>query len=446
MLHVCAIAAVLLAQPSTAVDAPAPAPRVTLVRCGTLLAVPGQPPRTNCTLVISGDRVAQVLDGLDARPATGDSVNIREIDCRELFVLPGLIDCHVHLTFQQSADSRLRRVTEGPADAALRGVGYARATIEAGFTSVRDVGGPAEAIIPLRDAIQRGDIVGPRVITSGKSISVTGGHADPTNGYIGLAPPTPLEGVADGPDACRQAVRHQIKLGADLIKITATGGVLSVSTAGTAQHFTNEELEALVQTSHAMGRKVAAHAHGTDGINAALKAGCDSIEHATFQDAESIALFKSTGAYYVPTLLAGATVVENAQKPGYYHRAVVAKALLTGPAMTETFRRAHEAGVKIAFGTDAGIFDHGTNAREFQLMVDAGMPPARAIIAATVDAARLCGRFPGSSGSGEVGVLAPDAFADFIAVTSDPTKDVSVLRSITLVAKGGEVIIDRRTK
>ncbi|MBY0310504.1 MAG: amidohydrolase family protein [Phycisphaerales bacterium] len=435
MMLACTIAAVLFAQPAAAA---APPEKTVLVRCGTLLAVPGEPARSNCTVVITGDRITSIIDGLDAKPA-GVIIDL-EIDARQLYVLPGLIDCHVHLTFQQDAEGRIRRVTETPADAALRGVTFARTTLEAGFTSVRDVGGAAEAILALRDAINRGDVVGPRVLTSAKSISVTGGHADPTNGYVGLAEPGPNDGVADGPDACRQAVRHQVKLGADLIKITATGGVLSISTAGTAQHFTDDELLALAQTSYAMGRKIAAHAHGTDGINAALKAGCDSIEHATFQDDESIRLFKSTGAYYVPTLLAGATVVENAQKPGYYHRAVVAKALQTGPAMTATFRKAHAAGVKIAFGTDAGVFDHGINAREFQLMVDAGMTPTEAIKSATIDAAKLCGQFEGKSGKGEVGSIAPGKFADLIAVSADPTKDVRMLQRVAFVIKGGEMI------
>jgi imidazolonepropionase-like amidohydrolase len=417
---------------------PEPAPdRYVLLRCGTLLDRPGSPPRTGATLVVKNGVVDAVLDGLTARPdGLSAGASVEEIDLKDRFVLPGLIDCHVHLGTEISGDYRLRRVEETDGDATVRSVVNARKTVLAGFTTVRDVGGVSQAIFAVRNGIARGDLVGPRVLASGKSISITGGHGDPTNGLreeLQVAA-TVDNGVADGPAEVAKAVRHQIKLGADLIKITATGGVLSQSAAGLKQHFTADELASIVQAAHAMGRKVAAHAHGTDGINAALKAGCDSIEHGSYQDEESIRLFKQTGAWYVPTLLAGDTVVRNAQQPGFYPRMVVAKALEVGPVMVETFRKAHAAGVKIAFGTDTGVSPHGENAREFSLMVRGGMSPSECIVAATVNAAACCGI------EDEVGSLRPGMSADVIAVAGDPLKDVTQLERVVFVMARGNVV------
>jgi len=283
----------------------------------------------------------------------------------------------------------------------------------------------------VRDAVERGDIVGPRILASGEAISVTGGHADPTNGYRADLIGIQSAAVADGVDGCRHAVREQIKRGADVIKLTATGGVLSASAAGLAQHFFDDELEAIVQTAHKMGRKVAAHAHGTDGINAALRAGVDSIEHGTFLDDDSIKLFKSHDAFLVPTLLAGATVSANADIPGFYLPMVAGKAKEVGPRMHEMFHKAHVAGVKIAFGTDTGVSPHGENAKEFALMVKGGMTPTEAITAATITASDLLGL------SAQIGTIEPGKAGDLVAVQGDPTSDVTELERIQGVVKGG---------
>lgn len=428
----------LVTAPSAAQESPR-SDRYVLVRCGRLLDVPGKPPREGATLVVRNERVERVVDGLrgpDLSREREGGADVREVDLREAFVMPGLIDCHVHLTMEFTSDIAMRNVTDSASDKAMRGLVYAKRTVEAGFTTVRDLGGESEAVFALRDAIARGDAVGPRIIAAGKAVSITGGHADPTNGYRAdvFAAPGPEEGVADGADACMKAVRAQIKRGADVIKITATGGVLSRSGAGLAQHFTDEELRAIVQAAHAMGRRVAAHAHGTDGINAALRAGVDSIEHATFTDDESLRLFKERGAWMVPTLLASATVTENARKPGYYIDVVARKALEAGPARMSNFTRAIGAGVKVAFGTDSGVSPHGQNAREFGLMAQAGMSPADCLVAATIHAATLCGV------QDQVGTLEPGKQADVIAVRGDPLADVTVLERVTFVMRGGEVV------
>lgn len=433
-----ALLATIAVQASAGIQAFAQSPpdRYTLIRCGALLDRPGQPARANATIVVKNDRIDRVFDGWSGPSIDVDARQIREIDLKSQFVLPGLIDCHVHVTFESSPDQRVRGVEESDAHNTVRGVIYCRKTVEAGFTTVRDVGAYGDSIFALRDSINRGDIVGPRILCAGKSISITGGHADPTNGYRSdlWSVPTPIQGVADGPDECMKAVRNQVKRGADCIKLTATGGVLSQSTAGLRQHFTDEELKAIVTAAHAMGRKVAAHAHGTDGIKAALKAGCDSIEHATFQDEEAIDLFTKTGAWYVPTLLAGATVLANADVPGYYPPMVSRKAKEAGPVMIETFRKAHKAGVKIAFGTDSGVSIHGQNAKEFALMMQGGMSAADTIVCATMNAAKCLGI------ESDVGSLEPGKYADVIAVAKDPTRDSSELERVTFVMKSGEIV------
>lgn len=438
-----AVLALLIFAPPTrlfAQNATNSSDRYTLIRCGSLLDRPGQPARSNATIVVKNDRIDRVVDGLTGPELGADTKTIREIDLKDQFVLPGLIDCHVHVTFESSPDQRVRGIEESDAHATVRGVTYCRKTVEAGFTTVRDVGAYGDSIFALRDGINRGDIVGPRILCAGKSISITGGHADPTNGYRSdvWSVPTPIQGIADGPDECMKAVRNQIKRGADCIKLTATGGVLSQSTAGLRQHFTDEELKAIVIAAHAMGRKVAAHAHGTDGIKAALKAGCDSIEHATFQDEEAIDLFTKTGAWYVPTLLAGATVLANADVPGYYPPMIARKAKEAGPVMIETFRKAHSAGVKIAFGTDSGVSNHGENAKEFALMMQGGMSASEAIECATTRAAQCIGI------ERDVGSLEAGKYADVIAVAKDPTKNAAELEHVTFVMKSGEVVKPRR--
>ncbi len=436
---------------ATAQDAAAPngPDRFTLLRCGHLIADASKPEQTNVTLIIKNDRVDRIIAGFEwpemPDPTGHEVADLKkslgaytEIDLKQSWVLPGLIDCHVHLMNEWDKTVRARAMTESNEFAAVRGVMYARKTLEAGFTTVRDLGSNSpQAIFALRDAIDQKIIMGPRIIAAGHWIAMTGGHGDHTNGYrADLIPqPTPDDGICDGPDECVKAVRNQIKLGADVIKVTATGGVLSASTAGLAQHFADPELEAIVKTAHSLGRKVAAHAHGVDGINAAIRAGVDSIEHGTYLDDGSIKLLKERGGscYHVPTLLAAQTVYDNAQQPGYYLPMVARKALQVGPQAKLMFQKSHAAGVKIAFGTDTGVSPHGENAREFKLLVDAGMTPKEAITAATITASQLLGL------EKEIGMLEAGKTADVIAVSGDPMKDVTELERVRFVMRGGTV-------
>ncbi len=410
-----------------------------IVQCGTLLAVPGQAPLRNATVIAKNGRITSVTNGIVDRAAVSREASpdaeVVVVDLRDRYVLPGLIDCHVHLTMETSADQRLRYVSESDADRALNGVVYARRTLEAGFTTVRDVGSPGEVGVALRDAINEGKVPGPRMFVSAMSITPTGGHADRTHGFREelFAVPGPVQGAADGVDACRQAVRAQVKRGADLIKLTATGGVLSNTAAGLEQQFFEDELKAIVDTAHLLKKKVAAHAHGTNGIKAAIKAGVDSIEHGTYIDEEAISLFKQYGTYYVPTITAGKSVSEYAAFPNYYTAPVVVKALAVGPQIQETFGKAYRAGVKIAFGTDAGVFPHGDNSREFIYMVEAGMPAGEAIRSATITASELIGN------NAEVGTIEVGKYADLIGVAADPTADISELKRVLFVMKDGRV-------
>lgn len=409
-----------------------PAPMMTIIHCGALLDVPGNPPRGPSTMTILGDRIVSVEDGfVEHENPDGGVVTYNFNDA---MIIPGLIDCHTHLTHEMKAGSRLERMIGEDADAAIHAVTYARRTINAGFTTVRNVGSGGHAIFALRDGINRGDIVGPRILAAGYAITPTGGHGDGTHGFAeGIFEiPGAYQGVADGVDECRKAVRAQVKRGADCIKLTATGGVLSLTNAGTNQQFFDDELEAIVETAHLLGRKVAAHAHGTDGINAALRAGVDSIEHGSFLDDESISLFKRTGAFLVPTVLAGVTVTEIASSENnYFTPEVTAKALAVGPVMQANLGRAYREGVRIAFGTDSGVSRHGDNAREFLLMVEAGMTPADAIKAATVNAAELCDQ------SENIGTLEPGKYADFLVFYDSPLDDIAAIRRPHQIFKGG---------
>ncbi|WP_454718160.1 amidohydrolase family protein [Caulobacter segnis] len=399
------------------------------VQAGRLLADPATGKvETAKTLVLENGKVTRIVDGYVAEP--GGKV----VDLKDSFVLPGLIDSHVHLTGEQNPNGRLQAVTRSAADDALVGAGFARKTLMAGFTTVADLGADNKAIFALREGIKRGDVPGPRVLAAGSAVSVHGGHGD-VNGYseevMHVLRPT---SVCSGADDCRRAVREQVWLGADIIKITATGGVLSNTAAGLNQQFSDAELSAIVETAHRMGRKVTAHAHGVDGINSFLKAGGDSIEHGTYLDGESVAAFKKNGAYLVPTLMAGDFVYRVATGPNnFLTPAQTAKALDAGPKMLAMARRAHEGGVKIAFGTDTGVSAHGDNAGEFALLVRAGLTPLEAIQTATVNAADHF------SLSSEIGSLAAGKSADLIAVKGDPLKDVTELQRVTSVIKGGVV-------
>ncbi|MGD9387048.1 MAG: amidohydrolase family protein, partial [Gammaproteobacteria bacterium] len=328
------------------------------------------------TIVVEGERIVAVEAGYRA-PGPEDRV----IDMSGATVLPGLMDMHTHVSKENRRDSYIDRFTKNAPEVTLEATVYARRTLEAGFTTIRDLGDSYNVSIALRDAINRGDVIGPRIFTSGKSIATTGGHADPTNGWVPhiAGDPGPQEGVINGVAEARKAVRQRYKDGADLIKVTATGGVMSLAKSGLNPQFKEDELEAIVDTARDYGFHVAAHAHGAEGMKRAIKAGVYSIEHGTLMDDEVIRLMKEHGTWYVPTIHAGKFVAEKAEEPGYLPEIVRPKAAALGPQIQDTFAKAHKAGVAIVFGTDCGVGPHGTNAREFEYMVEAGMPPMDAI-------------------------------------------------------------------
>ena len=401
----------------------------TYIWCGTLIDGVSDEPRKNMTIVVEKNKIIAVQTGF----ATA-GVSDKTIDLKTKTVTPGWIDMHVHMEHETNPNRYLETYTFNPADYAFQSVKYADVTLMAGFTTVRDLGG-SSVNISLRNAINKGLIKGPRIYTAGKSIATTGGHADPTNGYKKelMGDPGPAEGVANGTEECRQAVRQRYKDGSDLIKITATGGVLSVAKSGKNPQFFEDEIEAIVKTAKDYGFKVAVHAHGEEGMKRAIRAGVNSIEHGTFMDDETIELFKKHGAWYVPTITAGKAVGDSAKIPGYYPPVVVPKALETGPQIQKTFAKAYKAGVKIAFGTDAGVYKHGMNWLEFGYMIDAGMTPMDAIKSATISAADLLGE-KDKLGSIEAGKL-----ADIVAVDGDPLKDSKAFGKVVFVMKDGMV-------
>jgi imidazolonepropionase-like amidohydrolase len=399
----------------------------TFVQAGRLLADPASGRvETQKTVVVQNGRVVRVVDGFVSEP--GGKV----VDLKDSFVLPGLIDSHVHITGEQGPSSRLDEVTQSSAEQAMVGARFARKTLLAGFTTVADLGGDNDAVFALRKATAQGDVLGPRIVASGSAISVHGGHGDVNGLREDVMHVLRPGSVCSGAEDCRRAVREQVWKGADVIKITATGGVLSNTAAGLAQQFSQDELDAIVESAHRMGRKITAHAHGADGIASFLKAGGDSIEHGTYLDDEGIALLKKNKGYLVPTLMAGDFVYRIASGPNnFLTPAQSAKALQAGPKMLDMARRAHKAGVKIAFGTDTGVSAHGDNAGEFALMVRAGMTPLQTVQAATVNAADHLGL------AGEIGALTPGKAADLIAVQGDPLSDVAVLQRVSYVMKAG---------
>ncbi len=399
----------------------------TWIEAGRLLAVPGEGYLTRQTIVVRDGQIVAVRDGYGRAPAGVTVVNLRNA-----FVLPGLIDSHVHLLNEFSPTSRFDLMTLSEVDFAFRGAENARRTLLAGFTTVQDVGGANEAIFGLRDAIAAGYVAGPRIRASGRSVSPTGGHGD-LNGYSPVVTAAFSGGsTCNGADDCRRAVREAIKAGADVIKITATGGVLSNTRAGLGRQFFDDELVAIVETAESMGRYVTAHAHGKDGIDSAIRAGVRSIEHGTYLDDETIALFVEHDVVLVPTVLAGVTVTGWTSEP-WLPAASREKAAIVGPLMLDMLSRARAGGVTIAFGTDTGVSRHGENAREFALMVEAGFTPEEAIRAATVIAARHLelGDVTGTIEAGKA--------ADIIAVSEDPLVDVRALESVGFVMKGGVV-------
>lgn len=402
----------------------------TLIYAGLLIDGKSGRPMENVTIRVTADRITGVDKGFTT-PSEGDDV----IDLREQTVLPGLMDMHTHLTGEYSKDSRLLPFIRNEADYAFDAALFAKRTLEAGFTVVRNLGDSFNVTVALRKAIDDGDVIGPRIFTSAKTLSSTGGHGDPTNGWAShlKGDPGPAEGVVNSIADARKAVRQRYKDGADWIKITATGGVLSVAKNGQNPQFTLEELQAIVATATDYGMRVAAHAHGKEGMKRAVIAGVTSIEHGTFMDKEVMALMKKHGTYYVPTLLAGAWVAEQAKIDGFFPDLVRPKAAAIGPGLKQTFANAYAYGVPIVFGTDSGVSKHGDNAQEFALMVEAGMPPMEAIQSATSVAAAFLG-IEDTHGS-----IEKNKQADIIAVPGNPLENIEVMQQVNFVMKAGTV-------
>ena len=425
-LPYCALGLALLAAlPAVAADG------ITALHCPALLDTAAGKLLGASTVLIEGNRVREVKSGL----VTPDGAKVIALPAGST-CLPGLMDMHTHLTSETSRDSYSEGFRLNDADIAFKGAVFAERTLMAGFTTVRDLGESGNGVsVSLRNAVNQGMLKGPRIFTAGKSIASTGGHADPTNGAKrGLLPdPGPEEGVINSVDDARKAVRQHYKDNADLIKITATGGVLSYAKSSDNPQFTVEEIKAIVDTAKDYGFTVAAHAHGKEGMRRAILGGVTSIEHGTQMDAELFPLMKQHGTWYVPTIIAGAFVSEKAAVPGYYPEIVRPKALAIGPKIKGTAGAAYKAGVKIAFGTDAGVFPHGQNAHEFELMVEAGMPALFTLQAATTHAAELLGQ------SNDLGSIAAGKFADVVAVPGNPLEDISVMKQVNFVMKDGVV-------
>jgi len=419
-----AVASALLSSPfSTVAD--------TLIHAGKVFTGTSNSLQENVTIVVEDNKIKAVKKGF-AKAQEGDTV----IDLKTSTVMPGLMDMHVHLSSQHGGpQTYLERFSLNEADYALRAANYAKITLDSGFTTVRNLGDGYNETVALRNAISKGYATGPRIYTVAKSIATTGGHADPSNGLSHLLRPDvgPKQGVVNGEAEAREAVRTRYQDGADLIKITATGGVLSVAKSGQNPQFMTDELEAIVETAKDYGMTVAVHAHGKEGMKRAIEAGVDSIEHGTYMDDEIRNLMKKHGTYYVPTILAGKFVADKAKIDGFFPELVRPKAAAIGPLIQNTFEQAHKAGVKIAFGTDSGVSAHGDNAQEFSLMVEAGMKPADALLSATVNSANLLGI------SDILGTLEEGKLADIVAVQGNPLDDISLMESVSFVMKDGVV-------
>lgn len=420
----------LLAGASFAQDTPPQA--ATVIHAGRLLADAsnGRVLAEQSILVGADGRIVGIEPGYVA-PA-----GARVIDQRNRFVLPGLIDSHVHLRGELSAQRLYDPVLLTNADAALRAAQNARITLNAGFTTVADLGAPNDAIFALRRAVNEGRVAGPRIVASGSSVTPDGGHGDAQAFQPDVLDVIRSESACSGADACRRATRRQIQAGADIVKITATGGVLSNTAAGVGQQLSDAELEAIVEAAHSMGRRVTAHAHGVDGINAALRAGVDSIEHGTYLDRDSIRLLRQGDRYVIPTMMAGWWVGQLAEQGGTLTPAQADKARRVGPDLVRMVRMARQAGVRFAFGTDTGVSPHGQNAREFQLLVEAGFTPMQTLRMATVDAADHLQL------GNVTGRIAPGYAADIIAVDGDPTQDVATLMNVPFVMARGTAFKD----
>jgi imidazolonepropionase-like amidohydrolase len=401
----------------------------TVLFCGSLIDTRSGIVQKEMTVIIEKNKIVEVMKGY-AKAGSGD----RQIDLKAYTVMPGLMDCHVHLEMEIGPAYYTERLTKNTADIAFSSTQFAERTLMTGFTTVRDLGGTG-VNIALRNAINNGTVKGPRVFTAGKSIATTGGHADPTNGYRKdmMGDPGPIDAVVNGADDCYKAVRQRYKDGSDLIKITASGGVLSVAKSGENPQFTEAEIIAIVTAAKDYGFKVAAHCHGAEAMKRAVMAGVNSIEHGTYMTEEIMGLMKQKGTYLVPTITAGRSTADSAKKPGYYPAIVTPKALAVGPKIQATFAKAYQAGVPIAFGTDAGVFPHGKNWMEFIYMTEAGMPAMQAIQSATIKAADLIGI------SDILGIIEKDKLADIIAVKGDPIKDINSMAMVKFIMKDGVI-------
>ena len=385
---------------------------------------------SNMTVIVSDKKIKEVRKGFKTPKKDDDIV----IDLKDSTVMPGFIDLHVHIESEYNREKYMNAFTAEESQIAFSSLKFAKRTLMAGFTTVRDLGGSG-VNISLRNAINKGEVIGPRIFTAGKAIGTTGGHADPTNGWKkSLAgDPGPRQGVINGVDEARKAVRQRYKDGADVIKITATGGVMSIAKNGENPQFTLEEIKAICETAKDYDMIVAAHAHGDEGIQRAVRGGVKTIEHGTLLSEESMRLMIEYGTYLVPTMTAGKEVAAKAKIPGYYNELVVPKALAIGPKIQNTTAKAYRAGVNIAFGSDAGVFSHGKNAKEFRYMNEAGIPVIECLQAATIVNSKIL------SVDDEIGQIKEGFTADIIATRLDPTKDVKTLENVIFVMKDGEV-------
>ncbi len=402
----------------------------TYIQCGKIFDSKKGVLMSESTIIVENEKIIDIKKGFLTSEIPTDKI----IDLKSKYVLPGLIDMHVHLEGETDPKRYLKKYTENEADRAYSSVKYAKRTLLAGFTTVRDLGGTG-VNVSLRNAINSGDVIGPRIYTSEKSLGTTGGHADPTNGSSRklMGNPGPKEGVVNSVDDAKKAVRQRYKNGADCIKITATGGVLSVAKSGQNPQFTFEEIKAVVETANDYGMHVAAHAHGDEGMYRAVLAGVKTIEHGTLMSERTMDLMKKKNSFLVPTITAGKQVEEKAKIPGYYPDIIVPKALAIGPKIQSTFGKAYKRGVPISFGTDAGVFPHGLNAKEFIYMVEAGMPEKECIQSATITNAKILQK------EDLLGQIASGYYADIIATDNNPLDDISALQNIVFVMKNGQV-------
>jgi imidazolonepropionase-like amidohydrolase len=402
----------------------------TYIHCGKLIDGVANSPQSEATIIVEGNKIT----GIEKGYTTGTSAD-HVIELKNKTVMPGLIDCHVHLEDEFTKTSALDHFRFTDADIAYHAAVYAKTTLMAGFTTVRDLGGSG-VNISLRKAVAQGLVDGPRIYTAGRAISASGGHMDSSDGFRDDAfahPQGPDDGIADGKDELIKAVRLQFKRGSNVIKIASTGGVLDLSEDGSGAQFSIEEIKAVVETAKDYGMKVACHAHGAEGIRRAILGGVTSIEHGTFMNAEDMDLAKKNGTYLVPTIIAGRSVMDSAKVKGYFPPVIARKALEVGPQIQNTFGKAYKAGVKIAFGTDAGVYPHGKNWMEFGYMVEAGMPPMEAIKAATTSAADLLGI------TAITGSITKGKFADIVAVDGDPLQDIKAMGNMAFVMKEGKI-------